>query len=94
MMREKREMKPQKGAMARKLVYFCITTMTVTLIWAIALKTIALFNSELSVDVSDVLTFVGAAFGGELLLLAFKRVFAKSNEQEENYEDYYSEVDQ
>ena len=77
-------MKPKKGAMARKLVYFCIAVMTVTLIWAAALKTFALFNSEISVDVSDVLTFVGAAFGGELLFLAFKRVFAKPNEQEEN----------
>ena len=77
-------MKPKKGAMARKLVYFCIAVMTVTLIWAAALKTFALFDSEISVDVSDVLTFVGAAFGGELLFLAFKRVFAKPNEQEEN----------
>ncbi len=83
-MKGKRETKPQKGAMARKLVYFCIAVMTVTLIWAVVLKTIALFNSEMSVDVSDVLTFAGAAFGGELLFLAFKRVFAKSNEQEEN----------
>lgn len=76
-------MKPPKGAMARKVVYFCIAVMTLTLIWAVVLKTIALFNSEMFVDLSDVLTFVGAAFGGELLLLAFKRVFAKPNEQEE-----------
>lgn len=82
-MRGKREQKPTKGIMARKLVYFCITIMTLTLIWAVVLKTIALFNSEIPIDVSDVLTFVGAAFGGELLLLAFKRVFAKSNEQGE-----------
>lgn len=80
----KRELKPQKGKMARKLVYFCISVMTFTLIWAMVLKTVALFNSEITVDVSDVLTYVGAAFGGELLLLAFKRVFAKSNEQGED----------
>lgn len=80
----KRELKPQKGKMARKLVYFCIGVMTFTLIWAMVLKTVALFNSEITVDVSDVLTYVGAAFGGELLLLAFKRVFAKSNEQGED----------
>lgn len=90
----KHELKPKKGTMARKLVYFCIAIMTLTLIWAVVLKTIALFDAEMSVDVSDVLTFVGAAFGGELLLLAFKRVFAKQNEQGENYEDYCSEVDQ
>ena len=77
-------MKPRKGAMARKLVYFCISIMTFALIWAMVLKTIALFNSQMSVDVSDVLTYTGATFGGELLLLAFKRVFAKPNEQGEN----------
>ena len=91
----KREKKPPKGAMARKLVIFCITILTLTLIWAVVLKTIALFNSQMSVDVSDVLTFTGAAFGGELLLLAFKRVFAKpNNEQGENHEYDYSEIDQ
>ena len=82
-MRKKRKSKPQKGEMARKLVYFCIAIMTLTLIWAVVLKTAALFNSQMSVDVSDVLTFVGAAFGGELLLLAFKRVFAKETKGEE-----------
>lgn len=85
-------MKPQKGKMARKLVYFCIIVMTVTLIWAMVLKTVALFNSQLTVDVSDVLTFVGAAFGGELLLLAFKRVFAKDTKGEEQDEQYFSET--
>ena len=90
-MKGKHELKPQKGMMARKLVCFCITVMTITLIWAMVLKTVALFNVEMMVDVSDVLTFVGAAFGGELLLLAFKRVFAKPNEQGE---DYDSEIDQ
>ena len=85
-MKGKHERKPPKGAMARKLVYFCLTVMTITLIWAMVLKTVALFNAEMTVDVSDVLTYVGAAFGGELLLLAFKRVFAKPNEQGENYD--------
>ena len=79
----KRE-KPQKGAMARSLVYFCIAVLTLSLVWAISLKTAALFIEEpVSVDVSDVLTFAGAAFGGELLLLAFKRVFAKPTTEEE-----------
>lgn len=86
-MKGKHELKPNKGRMARKLVYYCITVLTLALIWAMALKTIALFNSELTVDVSDVLTYVSVAFGGELLLLAFKRVFAKSNdEQGEDYD--------
>ena len=85
-MKGKHERKPPKGAMARKLVIFCITVLTLVLIWAMVLKTVALFNAEMTVDVSDVLTYVGAAFGGELLLLAFKRVFAKPNEQGENYD--------
>ena len=79
-MKGKHEM---KGVMSRRLVCFCITVMTLTLIWAVVLKTIALFNSQMIVDVSDVLTFVGAAFGGELLLLAFKRVFAKDEKGED-----------
>ena len=83
-MNGKRKVKSPKGTMARKLVYFCISILTLTLIWAMVLKTVALFNSQMSVDVSDVLTFTGAAFGGELLLLAFKRIFAKPNEQGED----------
>jgi hypothetical protein len=51
--------------------------------WAMVLKTVALFNAQMTVDVSDVLTFTAAAFGGELLLLAFKRIFAKPNEKED-----------
>lgn len=70
--------KPPKGRMARRLVLYCIAVLTLTLIWAVGLKTAALLiEPTVSVDVSDILTFVGAAFGGELLLLAFKRVFAK-----------------
>ena len=85
-MKGKRERKPNKGMMARKLVYFCITVLTIVLIWAMVFKTIAFFNAEITVDVSDVLTFAATVFGGELLLLAFKRVFAKPNEQGENYD--------
>lgn len=82
----------KKGRMARRLVYFCISVLTITLIWAMVLKTVALFNSELMVDVSDVLTYTAAAFGGELLLLAFKRIFAKPNEQgEDSNDEYYEE---
>lgn len=77
--------KQRKGAMARRLVYFCIIVLTLTLMWAVGLKTVGVFIDDLptSVDVSDVLTFAGAAFGGELLLLAFKRVFAKPTEEED-----------
>ena len=63
--------------MARKLVYFCISILTLTAVWAAVVKTIAP-----TTDLSDVLTFVGAAFGGELLFLLVKRVFAKPTETE------------
>jgi hypothetical protein len=74
----KRVAKLPKGQMARQLVYYCIAVLTVTAVWAMVMKTI-----DHAIDLSDVLTFVGAAFGGELLLLAFKRVFSKPTEQEE-----------
>lgn len=78
------EKKRPKGRMARRLVVYCIAVLTLTLIWAVGLKTAALFmEMPVLVDVSDILTFVGAAFGGELLLLAFKRVFAKPTSEEE-----------
>lgn len=70
--------KPQRGQMARRLVYYCITVLTLTGVWAAVLKTI-----DHTVDTSDVLTFIGAAFGGELLMLLLKRVFAKSTETDE-----------
>lgn len=66
-----------KGQMARQLVYFCVGVLTATALWAMVLKSI-----DPTADLSDVLTFVGAAFGGELLFLLVKRVFAKPSEQE------------
>lgn len=68
----------RKGVMAKKLVYFCLRVLLFTAVWAAALKTVGVILDR-TVDLSDVLTFVGAAFGGELLLLLAKRVFAKSN---------------
>ena len=72
MRRGKRE---QKGQMARRLVYFCISLLTVVTVWAIVVKTITP-----TVDLTDVLTFVGAVFAGELLMLLAKRIFAKPTE--------------
>ena len=70
-----------KGEMSRTIVVYCIRVMTYTLLWAITLKTVgAVMNWN--VDLTDVLTFAGATFGGELLLLAFKRVFTKKNKDE------------
>lgn len=72
-----------KGRMARRLVYYCVGMLTATAVWAAVLKTI-----DHTIDISDVLTFIGAAFGGELLLLLLKRVFAKENTKEQENETW------
>lgn len=80
----KRQIKPRKGSMARRLVYFCVVVLTITLIWSAALYTYAVTHDPNTViDLSPVLTFVAAAFGGELLMCLLKRIFAKSNDTEE-----------
>lgn len=71
----------RKGEMAKTIVIYCIRVMTGVLLWAVVLKTLCAVL-DWSCDLSDVLTFAGAFFGGELALLAFKRVFAKKNEEE------------
>lgn len=71
----------KKGRMARVLVWYCVAILTAAAVWAAILKT-----RDPTAELSDVLTFIGAAFGGELLLLLVKRVFAKdktTNEQED-----------
>lgn len=73
-----------KGQMARTLVIYCVRAITLIAIWAVALKTYAVFKYG-ATDISDVLIFAATAFGGELLLLAFKRVFAKKNENPDEY---------
>ena len=75
-----------KGQMARTLVLYCVRALTLMAIWAVALKKYAVikWGETSGSDLSDVLVFAGAAFGGELLLLAFKRVFAKKNEDSED----------
>lgn len=65
--------------MARTLVIYCVRAITLIAIWAVAVKTYAVFKWG-ATDISDVLIFAATAFGGELLLLAFKRVFAKKND--------------
>lgn len=73
-----------KGQMSKTIVLYCIRAITLIAVWAIALKTYAVFKWG-ATDISDVLIFAATAFGGELLLLAFKRVFAKKNESSDDY---------
>lgn len=73
-----------KGQMARTLVIYCVRAITLIAIWAVCIKTYAVFKYG-ATDISDVLIFAATAFGGELLLLAFKRIFAKKNENIDEY---------
>ena len=77
----------RKSEMARTLVIYCVRAISLIALWAVALKTYAVikWGETSGYDLSDVLVFTGAAFGGELLLLAFKRVFAKKNENPDEY---------
>lgn len=79
-MKLRNKSKWSKGEMARTIVIYCIKALTYVLTWAIILSTIATIFS-LVIDISAVLNFAALTFGGELLLLAFKRVFAKKNEE-------------
>ena len=73
-----------KGQMSKTIVLYCIRAITLIAVWAVAIKTYAVFKYG-ATDISDVLIFAATAFGGELLLLAFKRVFAKKNENPDEY---------
>lgn len=68
--------------MARELVYYCLWMLTAVATWAMIPKTAAVLLDR-TCDLSDVLVFAGAAFGGELLLLLLKRVFAKPNDKDD-----------
>ena len=70
--------------MSKTIVLYCIRAITLIAVWAVAVKTYAVFKWG-ATDISDVLIFAATAFGGELLLLAFKRVFAKKNENSDEY---------
>ena len=74
----------RKSEMARTLVIYCVRAITLIAIWAVCIKTYAVFKYG-ATDISDVLIFAATAFGGELLLLAFKRIFAKRNENIDEY---------
>ena len=49
--------------MSRTIVVYCIKALTLTLIWAVALETIAVLFS-LEIDLTAVLTFAAAASAG------------------------------
>lgn len=77
-----KEKRTAKGQMARRLVYYCIGLSSVVVVWAMVVKTIVP-----TIDLSDILTFMSVTFGGELLLLMVKRVYAKPSETEESNDE-------
>ena len=77
-----RKNKWAKGEMSRTIVVLCIRIMIWVLAWAAIVKTLGAIFGWM-VDLSDVLTFAGGFFGGELVLLAFKRIFAKDRSDEQ-----------
>lgn len=72
----------KKHKMMRQLVYYCIAVLSLTALWAIVMKTI-----DHTIDLTDVLTFISVVFGGELLMLVLKRIFAKGDNQNEQHSD-------
>lgn len=72
----------RKGEMARTIVLYCLRVLTLVLAWAVAVKTYAVIKWG-ATDVSDVLIYAASAFGVELISLAFKRIFAKRQNSEE-----------
>lgn len=86
MMRLSYKRKWRKSEMARTLVIYCVRAISLIALWAVALKTyvVICWGETTGCDLSDVLVFAGVAFGGELSLLAFKRVFAKKNDDSED----------
>ena len=75
-----------KSEMSRTIVIYCLRLLTIAFIWAACLKTYAVlrWGETIGCDLSDVLIYAGGAFGAELACLAFKRIFAKKNEDSED----------
>lgn len=85
MRRGKHSPEVEKGRMARRLVYYCIAILTETALWAQIVTTVAAAKGwaitfDFGTIVGAVLTFVGGAFGFELLALLLKRLLAKPGE--------------
>ena len=67
----------KKGHFSKVVVVFCIVEMVVIQVWSMR---IASHNSFL---VTGLVTANHAVFGGELLLLCLKRIFANHTKKEE-----------
>lgn len=70
--------KLSKGMFSKIIVVFCVLEMALMQIWAMR---IASHNAFLT---TGLLTANHGVFGGELLLLCLKRIFAKSDNKNES----------
>lgn len=66
----------KKGLFSKIMVLFCVIEMAVMQVWSMRIA------SETELLVTGLLTANHSVFGGELLLLCLKRIFAKDNEVE------------
>lgn len=86
----------QRGEFSKAVVIYCIRWMTAVLVWAIIVTTIATVTDK-TVYLTEVLTFASAFFGGELCLLALKRILAKerkdNGEMDTDYQSDHSDCD-
>ena len=72
------KIKLPKGAFSKLIVVFCVAEMAAMQFWAMR---IASHNAFLT---TGLLTANHGVFGGELLLLCLKRIFAKTDEKEKS----------
>ena len=83
----------QRGEFSKAVVIYCIRWMTAVLVWAVIMTTIAAITDR-TIYLTEVLTFASAFFGGELCLLALKRILAKerkdNGEVDTNIQSDYS----
>lgn len=71
-----RKRRMPKGVFSKIVVVFCVIEMAIMQFWAMR---IASHNAFLT---TGLLTANHGVFGGELLLLCLKRIFAKSDEKD------------
>lgn len=87
MLKLKNKRRWAKSEMSRTIVIYCLRLLTLVMLWAACLKTYAVlrWGETIGCDLSDVLIYAAGAFGSELACLAFKRIFAKKNENPDEY---------
>lgn len=71
-----------KGQMLKELVYICLRWLKIGAVWGMVSQSIAL-GLDRMYDPAPTLGFIGAGFGGELLMCLCKRLFAKKGETDD-----------